>query len=154
MFPQVAATFHGIGAPFVVQTRLQQYRRCPSLTFECFADKKSIPWNLPTNFHPDPIATILQRCLPVLCALLSQQSHLFPICVALTYNDSRINFTGFVKFEGIASVNDFWLLRPLQELHSALLGLLRSFCLHECVIVSIALPNLVPPRRIEIHFLH
>ena len=44
----------------------------------------SIPSNPPTNFHPDLIATILQRCLPLLCALLSQQSHLFP-----TYNHSR-----------------------------------------------------------------
>ena len=39
---------------------------------------------------PDLIATIQQTYLPWLCALLSQQSHLFPICVALTYNDSRI----------------------------------------------------------------
>ena len=46
------------------------------------------PWNLPTTFHLDPIATIQQRCLPLLCALLFQQSHLFPICVVSTYNDS------------------------------------------------------------------
>ena len=48
-----------------------------------------IPWNLPTNFHSDLIATILQMYLLSLCALLSQQSHLFRICVVSTCNDSR-----------------------------------------------------------------
>ena len=33
------------------------------------------------------IATIQQRCLPLLCALLFQQSHLFLIGVVSTYND-------------------------------------------------------------------
>ena len=56
---------------------------------ECFADRSSIPENLPTIFHSDLIATILQKCLLSLCALLFQQSHLFPICVVSTYNDSR-----------------------------------------------------------------
>ena len=46
-----------------------------------FADGCNIPWNLPTNFHSDLIATKKQRCLPLLCALLFQQSHLFMICV-------------------------------------------------------------------------
>ena len=46
---------------------------------ECFADRHSIPWNLLTNFHSDLIATIRQRCLPLLCALLFRQYHLFPI---------------------------------------------------------------------------
>ena len=54
-----------------------------------FADRCNIPWNLPTNFHPDLIETIRQRCLLSLCALLSQQSHLFLICVVWTCNDSR-----------------------------------------------------------------
>ena len=56
---------------------------------ECFADSYSIPWNLPTNFHPDLSATKPQRYLLSLCALLSQQPHLFLICVVSTYNDSR-----------------------------------------------------------------
>ena len=43
----------------------------------------------PTNFHSDLIATTQQRCLLSVSALLSQQSHLFPICVVSTYNDSR-----------------------------------------------------------------
>ena len=60
----------------------------------------------------------------LLCVLLFQQAHLFPICVVSTYNDS----TCFAKFQGIVSVNDF---RPpiwLQELLQAPFGFLRSFC--------------------------
>ena len=56
-----------------------------------FADRCDIPWNLPTIFHPDLIATVPQTYLPSLCALLFQQSHSFPICVVSTYNDSREN---------------------------------------------------------------
>ena len=97
---------------------------------ERFADRCSIPWNLPTNFHPDLIATILQRCLLPLCALLFQQSHLFLICVVSTYNDSKKKhfFTGLAKFQGIVSVNDFWFPLGLQELLQAPLCFLRSFC--------------------------
>ena len=47
---------------------------------ECFADKWSIPWNLPTIFHPDMTATVPKTYLLSLCALLSQQAHLFVIC--------------------------------------------------------------------------
>ena len=54
-----------------------------------FEDRCNIPQNLPPNFHLDPIAAIQQRCLPLLCARLVQQSHLFLICVAWTCNDSR-----------------------------------------------------------------
>ena len=49
--------------------------------FECFADDSNIPWNAPTIHCPDLIATIPQMSLLSLCALLSLQSHLFPICV-------------------------------------------------------------------------
>ena len=73
-----------------------------------------------------------------LCALLFRQSHLFLICVVLTYNDSRINLlTGLARVQGIVCVNDFWLPR-LQELHLALLDLLGSFCF--------AWVGLQPPR--------
>ena len=37
-------------------------------------------------------------------------------------------FTGFAKIHRIASVNDFWFPRRLQELHEVLLFLLGSFC--------------------------
>ena len=39
----------------------------------------------PPFFHPDLIATILQTYLLSLCVLLSQQSHLFQICVVSTF---------------------------------------------------------------------
>ena len=92
---------------------------------ECFADSSNIPWNLPTNFHSDLIATIPQRCLPLLCARLFHQSHLFLICVVLTYNDfpGKI-FTSLAKFQGIV----FRLPVRLQELLQAPLCSLRSFC--------------------------
>ena len=56
---------------------------------ECFADSSNTPWNPPTIHCPDLCATIPQMSLPSLCALFFPQSHLFLICVALTYNDSR-----------------------------------------------------------------
>ena len=37
-------------------------------------------------------------------------------------------FTGFANFQGIVSVNDFWLPVRLQELLQAPFGFLRSFC--------------------------
>ena len=45
-----------------------------------FADRCNIPWNPPTIFHPDLIATVPQMSLPWFCALLFRQSHLFLIC--------------------------------------------------------------------------
>ena len=41
----------------------------------CFADSSNTPWNPRTVQCPDLIATIQQRCLPWLCALLFPQSH-------------------------------------------------------------------------------
>ena len=72
-----------------------------------FADRYSIPWNLPTNFHLDPIATIRQWCLLLLCALLFQQSHTFfrSVWCRRTMIPGKI-FTGFAKFEGIVYVID------------------------------------------------
>ena len=61
-------------------------------------------------------------------AYCSQHSHLFPICVVSTYNDSRKDFTGFANFHGIVSVNDFRFPIWLQELLHAPLCFLRSFC--------------------------
>ena len=94
---------------------------------ECFADRKSIPWNLPTNFHPDLIATILQKCLLSLCALLFQQSHLFPICVVSTYNDSRKDLHRLCQIPRNC-VNDFRFPIWLQEHLQAPLCFLRSWC--------------------------
>ena len=80
---------------------------------ECFADSGNIPWNPPTTLCPDLIATIPKMSLLSLCALLFLQSHLFLICVALTYNDSRI-------------IPRKTCLAPGTSLGSS--GFLRSFC--------------------------
>ena len=57
---------------------------------ERFADKCNNPKNLPTNFHLDPIATIQQRCLPLLFALLFQQYHSSQIDKVSKFDDSTI----------------------------------------------------------------
>ena len=54
-----------------------------------FADGSNIPWNPPTIRHPDRTAIAQQMSLLSLCALLFRQSHLFLICVVVTYNDPR-----------------------------------------------------------------
>ena len=63
-----------------------------------------------------------------LCALLFLQSHLFPICVALTYNDSRKDLHRLCQIPRNCQCK--WLLVPcrLQELLQAPFGFLRSFC--------------------------
>ena len=90
---------------------------------EYFADGCNIPLNLPTNFHSELIATIRQRCLPLLCPLLFQQSHLFLICGRRAMIPGEI-FTSFAEFQGIVSVNDFRFPVGLQELLQASLGFL------------------------------
>ena len=75
---------------------------------ECFADSSNIPWNLPTNFHSDLIAKIQQMSLLSLCGPPFLQSHLFLICVALTYNDSRITLHRTCQILWICQCN--WLL--------------------------------------------
>ena len=60
-----------------------------------------------------------------LCALLSQQSQ--SVWCRRTMIPGKI-FTGFAKFQGIVSVNDFRLPVRLQELLQAPLCFLRSFC--------------------------
>ena len=94
-----------------------------------FVDKYDIPWNLPTNFHPDLIVTIRQRCLPLLCALLPLSN---PICFWSVWCRRtmipRKMFMGFAKFQRSVSVNDFRLPIWLQELLQAPLCFLRSFC--------------------------
>ena len=61
----------------------------------------SIPWNLPTIFHPDLIATILQTYLLSLCVLLSQQSH--------PMRSSEQSRTGKTSNSLEISWNDWWL---------------------------------------------
>ena len=70
----------------------------------------NIPLNLPTNFRSGLMATILQTYLLLLCALLFQQSHLFPICVVSTCNDSS-NHQNFLSRSTAP---------PMRLLHGAL----------------------------------
>ena len=81
-----------------------------------------------------------------LCARLFRQSHVFLICVVLTYNDSKI-IPG--KFEGIVSVNDLWFPRRLQGTSLGSSGSPGKFLFYTGMIVSTVLPNLVPPRHID-----
>ena len=55
----------------VLQTVLRVESSHQTRNLECFDDRYSIPWNLPTIFHPDLIATIRQTYLLSLCVLLS-----------------------------------------------------------------------------------
>ena len=127
-------------------------------TRECFTDRCDIPWNPPTIFHPDLIATIQQRCLPQFCALLFQQHKLSLFVWCRRTMISCWFFTSLAKFQGIGSVNDFTLPIWLQELVQALLCFLRSFRFYMGVIVSTVLSSLAPLQRIddcfEIHILH
>ena len=93
----------------------------------CFADSSSIPWNPPTVRCPVWTVMASQMYLLLLCALLSRQSHLFPICAFVTHNDSRIIPRNSCQITKNVSVNDLWFPRRLQELQ-ALLCFLRSFC--------------------------
>ena len=61
-----------------------------TLDLECFADSSNIPWNPPVIRCPDRTVIAPQMSLLSLYVWLCPQSHLFPICVALTYSDSSI----------------------------------------------------------------
>ena len=95
---------------------------------ECFADRYSIPWNLPIIFHSDLIATIPQTYLlySAHCSL-SNLMCLRSVWCRCTMVPIKI-FTSLAKFQGIVSVNDFTLPIRLQELLQAPFGFLRSFC--------------------------
>ena len=75
------------------------------------------------------MATIPQMSLLLLYALLFLQSHLFLICVALTYNDSRIVPHKTCK---IPKNSSLWMtlgfLVGSMNFIKALLGVLESFC--------------------------
>ena len=92
---------------------------------EYFADSSYIPWNPPTIFHPDLIATTLQ--MPLLSPSVSN-----PICFRSVWCRSPMIpekiFTGFAKIQGIVCVFVFRLPFRLQELLQAPLCFLRSFC--------------------------
>ena len=93
---------------------------------ENFAVGHDIPLNPTTIHHQDQTATAPQMSFLSPCALLFQQSNLFLICV-VRYFFSWQFLARLAKFQGIVSVNDFWFPGRLQELHWALLSILRSY---------------------------
>ena len=123
-----------------------------------FADKCNIPWNLPTNFHLDQIATIQQRCLLLLCALLFRQFHLFLICVVLTYNNSRKDLHRTCQILGNCQYQWLSFSSSAPGTSSGSSGSPGKFLFYMGRIVTTAFPNRVPPRHIDdcsaIHFLH
>ena len=122
------------------------------------ADNSNIPWNPPTIRYPDGTAIAPQMSLLSLCALLFRQSHLFLICVVLTYNVSRIILHKTCQIPRNCQCK--WLLvsssAPGTSLSSCWSPV--KFLFYTGRIVTTELQNLVPQRRIGdccvIHFLH
>ena len=118
----------------------------------------STTWNLPTNFHPDQIATILQRYLLSLCVLLYQQSLLFPICVVSTYNDSRKDLHKLCQIPRNCQCR--WLLVSFRvpETFASFSGFLVKFLFCTDMLGSIEWLSPAPRLHIgdcfEIHNLH
>ena len=110
--------FTGVTTPFVV----------PSTTSTSDSPCSNIPWNPPTIFHPDLIATVPQMSLPEFCAQLSLPSISFRSVRCRRAMSPRKVFTTLAKFYGSVTVNDFWSPCRLQELLFALLRFQRSFC--------------------------
>ena len=93
-----------------------------------FAHRCNIPWNLPTNFHLDSIATILQRRLSLtLRTALSAIPLVSDLCgVDVQWVPGKI-CTSFAEFQGIVSVNGFKFPIGFQEVLQTSLGFLWSF---------------------------
>ena len=53
----------------VLRTTFHKVSSHQTRDLECFADSSSIPWNPPTIFRPDLIATVPRMSLPQFCAL-------------------------------------------------------------------------------------
>ena len=125
---------------------------------ECFADSSGIPWNPPTIRYPDLTAVAPQMYLLSLHVWLFRQSHLFLICVVLTYNDSRIIPRKTCPIPRNCQCK--WLLvsSSAPRTSSGSSGSLEKFLFYTGMNESTVLPSLVPPRHIDdcssIHFLH
>ena len=125
---------------------------------ERFAKKYSIPRNLPTNFHLDPIATIQQRCLLLLCALLFQQSHWFLICVVSTYNDSRKDLHRLCQFPRNWQSKWLWVSYLAPRTFAGSFAFPQKFLFGTDTTWSVRWPSLAPRLHIgdcfEIHNFH
>ena len=96
--------------------------------------------------------------LLVLCALLFRQSHLFPICVALPYNDSRIVLHKTCQILRNCQCKSILASSSAPGTSLGSSGSPGKILICIRMIVSTVLPSLVPPRHTDdcssIHFLH
>ena len=116
---------------------------------EHFSDSSNIPKNPPTIHCPNLTATAKQMSLLSLCALLFLKSHLFLICVVLTYNDSRISLHKTCLILRKCQCKWLWvsLSAPRTFVRSFLFPEKFLFCTGK--IVSTVLPSLVPQYSIS-----
>ena len=84
-----------------------------------FADRYSIPWNLPMIFHPGAFLYSAHCSFGYTISLRSVWCRRAMIPGEI--------FTSFSEFQWIVNVNDFQFLLGFQELLQASQGLLRSF---------------------------
>ena len=93
-----------------------------------------------------------------LYALIFRQSNLFLICVALTYNDSRIIIHKFCQIPRNCQCKWLWVSSSAPGTSLGSSASLEKFLFCTGMIGTTELPNLVPPRRVDeccvIHFLH
>ena len=119
----------------------------------------SIPWNLPTIFHPDLIATILPEVPSFTLAHcpLSNPIRFSSVWCRRTIIPGKI-FKGLTKFQGIVSVRDFRLRIRLQELFASSFVFPEKFLFCTDTTESIGWPSPGPRLHIddcfEIHNLH
>ena len=125
---------------------------------ECFSDSSNIPWNSPNIHCPDLIATAPQMSVLSLCALLFLQSHLFLICVALTYNDSRKVLPRLCQIPRICQFKRLLVSWSAPRTFASSFPFPEKCLFYMSMIVSIEWLSLVALRRVddcvEIHILH
>ena len=118
----------------------------------------TIPWNPPTIGYADRTAIAPQMSPLLPFGLLFQQSHLFPICVALTYHASRKNLHKICHVP--RNYQCKWLLVSSSAPETSLssFGSPGKFLFYMGRIETTEFSILVPPRHIddfyEIQFLH
>ena len=95
--------------------------------------------------------------LLLLCALLFQQSHLFPICVVSTYN-SRKDLHKICQILGNCQCKRLLVSSSAPRTFVSTFAFPEKFLFYMGMIGSIGWPSLVPPQRIddyvETHILH
>ena len=112
---------------------------------ECFADRKSIPQNLPTIFHQDLIATVPHPLL-------------FLICVVFTYSDSRKDVHKLCQIPRNCQCKWLQASYPAPRTFASSIRFPEKFLFCTDTPGSIGWPSLAPRLHIddcfEIHILH